>query len=134
MLDCPRSTIDDHEPACVATGQRMLCDRAWRQVEFVIGRSRATCRRVCMDHHHDLEICEPCALAFIWSPLASGTKGRGSCLGSNPDAERSSMGIQPVTKPSAPAEVNNFMKALRHPLGEVAESLRQIILKVDADI
>jgi hypothetical protein len=44
------------------------------------------------------------------------------------------MGIQPATKPSATAEVNKFMKALRHPLAEVVESLRQIILKADADV
>jgi hypothetical protein len=44
------------------------------------------------------------------------------------------MRIQPATKPSVPAEVNEFMKRLRHPLAEVVESLRQIILKAHPDI
>ena len=44
------------------------------------------------------------------------------------------MGTQPVTKPSAPAEVNKFMKGLSHPLAEVVESLRQVILTADRDI
>ena len=44
------------------------------------------------------------------------------------------MGTTPVRKPSAPAEVNTYMKALKHPLAKVVEALRQIILKADSDV
>jgi hypothetical protein len=44
------------------------------------------------------------------------------------------MKIQPATKPSAPAEVNKYMKGLKHPLAEVVESLRQLILNAHPDI
>lgn len=44
------------------------------------------------------------------------------------------MGTTRVRKPSAPAEVNKYMKALKHPLVEVVEALRQIILKAHSDV
>lgn len=44
------------------------------------------------------------------------------------------MGTTRVRKPSAPAEVNQYMKALKHPLAEVVEALRQIILKANSDV
>jgi hypothetical protein len=37
-------------------------------------------------------------------------------------------------KPSAPDEVDAYMKKLRHPLGEVITALRKIILKTDKEI
>jgi hypothetical protein len=44
------------------------------------------------------------------------------------------MGTTKVRKPSAPAEVNGYMKVLKHPLAKVVEALRQIILKAHADV
>lgn len=38
------------------------------------------------------------------------------------------------SKPSQPELVNNFMKKLKHPLKNVAEELRKIILKADKTI
>ena len=38
------------------------------------------------------------------------------------------------TKPSAPDEVDAYMDRLKHPLAEVVEALRQIILKADPAI
>jgi hypothetical protein len=39
-----------------------------------------------------------------------------------------------LTKPSEPAKVEAYMKDLKHPLGDVVEALRRIILKVDPEI
>lgn len=44
------------------------------------------------------------------------------------------MAIQKSTKPSEPDKVNEYMKSLKHPLAEVVEALRQIILKIDSEI
>jgi len=44
------------------------------------------------------------------------------------------MATQKSTKPSEPDEVNRYMKSLKHPLSEVVEALRQIILKTDSEI
>lgn len=44
------------------------------------------------------------------------------------------MGTQKVRKPSTPAEVNKYMKALKHPLADVVQALRDIILDVDPEI
>ena len=38
------------------------------------------------------------------------------------------------TKPSEPEKVDEYMKAVKHPLKNVIESLRQIILKTDSGI
>lgn len=38
------------------------------------------------------------------------------------------------TKPSAPSQVNKYLKALKHPLSNVVQALRQIILKTDPTI
>ena len=37
-------------------------------------------------------------------------------------------------KPSNPAQVDAYMKSLKHPLADVVQALRQIILKTDAEI
>lgn len=39
-----------------------------------------------------------------------------------------------TTKPSEPDKVDEYMKALDHPLSDVVEALRQIILRVDSEI
>ena len=39
-----------------------------------------------------------------------------------------------AVKPSQPEKVNEFMEKLEHPLKNVAEALRQIILKADKEI
>jgi hypothetical protein len=39
-----------------------------------------------------------------------------------------------LTKPSQPEKVNAFMKSLEHPLTDVVEELRQIILQTDPEI
>src|SRR5258708_1761653 len=44
------------------------------------------------------------------------------------------MAAKPARKPSAPAEVNKYMSALKHPLSEVVEALRQVILKTAPEI
>jgi hypothetical protein len=44
------------------------------------------------------------------------------------------MGTRPTQRPSATADVNSYMKALKHPLSEVVQALRQIILKADPGI
>jgi hypothetical protein len=44
------------------------------------------------------------------------------------------MATQKSTKPSEPDKVNEYMKSLKHPLAEVVEALRQIILKTDSEI
>jgi len=44
------------------------------------------------------------------------------------------MATQKSTKPSEPDKVNEYMKSLKHPLSEVVEALRQIILKTDPEI
>ncbi len=44
------------------------------------------------------------------------------------------MGATRSRKPSAPAEVDQYMNVLQHPLAEVVEALRQIILKADSDV
>jgi hypothetical protein len=44
------------------------------------------------------------------------------------------MGTAKSRKPSAPAEVNKYMKVLKHPLAEVVEALRQVILKAHSDV
>jgi hypothetical protein len=44
------------------------------------------------------------------------------------------MAPQKSTKPSQPDKVNAYMQALTHPLAEVVEALRQIILKTDPEI
>ena len=44
------------------------------------------------------------------------------------------MGTTKVKKPSAPAEVDKYMKVLKHPLAKVVEALRQIILKAHSDV
>lgn len=38
------------------------------------------------------------------------------------------------TRPSEPEKVDVYMKGLKHPLAEVVEALRQIILKTDPEI
>src|SRR5207248_2843260 len=38
------------------------------------------------------------------------------------------------TKPSKPEQVNAYMSRLKHPMAEVLESLRRVILKADASI
>jgi len=40
----------------------------------------------------------------------------------------------PSTKPSEPEKVDAYMKELKHPLADVVEALRQIILKIDPEI
>ena len=40
----------------------------------------------------------------------------------------------PTTKPSNSAEVDKFMKGFKHPLKQIAEELRQIILSTDKTI
>jgi hypothetical protein len=44
------------------------------------------------------------------------------------------MATDRTRKPSAPAAVNTYMRALKHPLSEVVEALRQIILRADPEI
>jgi len=44
------------------------------------------------------------------------------------------MPTQKTTKPSEPAKVDAYMKALKHPLAEVLAALRKIILKIDPEI
>jgi|SRR5712692_1276738 len=44
------------------------------------------------------------------------------------------MATQKSTKLSEPDKVNKYMKSLKHPLSEVVEALRQIILKTDSEI
>jgi len=44
------------------------------------------------------------------------------------------MAIQKSTKPSEPDEVNEYMKKLSHPLADVVEALRQIILATNSGI
>jgi hypothetical protein len=44
------------------------------------------------------------------------------------------MKIQTSTKPSEPGKVNAYMKSLEHPLSNILEALRQIILKTDKSI
>jgi hypothetical protein len=44
------------------------------------------------------------------------------------------MGTPVSTKPSQPDRVDEFMKGLKHPLSEVVEALRQVILGVDPEI
>ena len=39
-----------------------------------------------------------------------------------------------MRKPSAPAEVNKYMKLLRHPLADVIEALRRVILEADPNV
>jgi hypothetical protein len=39
-----------------------------------------------------------------------------------------------LTKPSEPEKVDAYMKALKHPLADVVEALRRIILDTDSDI
>ena len=39
-----------------------------------------------------------------------------------------------TTKPSEPDKVDAYMKSLNHPLSDVVEALRQIILKTDLEI
>ena len=39
-----------------------------------------------------------------------------------------------TTKPSEPERVDAYMKTLKHPLADVVEALRRIILKTDAEI
>jgi hypothetical protein len=39
-----------------------------------------------------------------------------------------------TTKPSEPDKVNTYMKTLEHPLSDVVQALRQIILKTDSSI
>ena len=43
------------------------------------------------------------------------------------------MAIQKSTKPSEPDEVNEYMKKLSHPLADVVEALRQIILATNSE-
>jgi len=40
----------------------------------------------------------------------------------------------PTKKPSGPGNVNEYMQALKHPLVDVVEALRQIILNTDTEI
>jgi hypothetical protein len=40
----------------------------------------------------------------------------------------------PTTKPSEPVQVDAYMQRLKHPLSDVLEALRQIILKTDPTI
>jgi hypothetical protein len=44
------------------------------------------------------------------------------------------MASKKTTKPSESDKVDEYMKRLKHPLSEVAEALRQIILKTDPKI
>ena len=44
------------------------------------------------------------------------------------------MRTQASIKPSQPDEVDEYMKGLNHPLSEVVEALRQIILRADPDV
>jgi hypothetical protein len=44
------------------------------------------------------------------------------------------MAAQKSTKPSQPDKVNAYMRSFTHPLVEVVEALRQIILKTDPEI
>jgi hypothetical protein len=44
------------------------------------------------------------------------------------------MKIEPTTKPSEPEKVNEYMKSLAHPLKEVVEALRQVLLMADPEI
>src|SRR5215468_730780 len=44
------------------------------------------------------------------------------------------MASKKTTKPSESDKVDEYMKRLKHPLSEVAEALRQIILKTDPEI
>jgi len=44
------------------------------------------------------------------------------------------MPTQTSTKPSEPDQVNAYMAKLKHPLADVLEALRQVILKTDASI
>jgi hypothetical protein len=44
------------------------------------------------------------------------------------------MATTKTKKPSAPGEVDNYMKALKHPRAEVVEALRRIILKAHAEV
>jgi hypothetical protein len=44
------------------------------------------------------------------------------------------MVTQKTTRPSEPDKVNEYMNNLEHPLTEIVEALRQIILKADPDI
>jgi hypothetical protein len=44
------------------------------------------------------------------------------------------MPTQKTTKPSEPAKVDAYMKALKHPLADVLAALRKIILKTDPAI
>lgn len=39
-----------------------------------------------------------------------------------------------LTKPSEPEKVDAYMRGLKHPLGDVVEALRRIILSTDRDI
>jgi hypothetical protein len=38
------------------------------------------------------------------------------------------------TKPSEPEKVDAYMRGLKHPLGDVVEALRRIILSTDREI
>src|SRR5438094_654655 len=44
------------------------------------------------------------------------------------------MSAQTTTKPSESARVDAYMKSLQHPLAEVVEALRQVLLKADPEI
>jgi hypothetical protein len=44
------------------------------------------------------------------------------------------MTVQKSTKPSDSEKVNEYMTSLKHPLADVLEALRQIILKTDPQI
>lgn len=44
------------------------------------------------------------------------------------------MTVQKLAKPSEPGKVNEYMASIEHPLADVLEALRQIILKTDPQI
>jgi len=49
-------------------------------------------------------------------------------------ANATKAGTSASTKPSEPHKVDAYMQGLKHPLAEVVEALRQIILSVDPEI
>jgi hypothetical protein len=51
-----------------------------------------------------------------------------------PRRKKPSAASRKETKPSAPSQVNTYMKALKHPLSNVVRALREIILATDPAI